>query len=52
MNLQLPYHSRRDEVGGTITEEDWENFRQTVVRRMKTRSKLGEYAVETRKRKL
>ena len=26
MNLQLPYHSRRDEVGGTITEEDWENF--------------------------
>lgn len=26
MNLQLPYHSRRDEVGGTITEDDWENF--------------------------
>ena len=36
----------------SLDEEDWENFRQTVVRRMKTRSKLGEYAVETRKRKL
>lgn len=26
MNLQLPYHSRRDEVGGVITLEEWGNF--------------------------
>jgi hypothetical protein len=23
MNLQLPYHSRRDEVGGAISDQDW-----------------------------
>jgi len=53
MNLQLPYHSRRDEVGGTITEDDWENFvtrleglitkvkkkRARVVKRRKKRGK-------------
>lgn len=26
MNLQLPYHSRRDEIGGAITNEEWGNF--------------------------
>lgn len=26
MNLQLPYHSRRDEVGGRINKEEWEGF--------------------------
>jgi hypothetical protein len=26
MALNLPYHSRRDEVGGSITEKDWETF--------------------------
>jgi hypothetical protein len=26
MNLQLPYHSRRDEIGGKISLEDWGNF--------------------------
>jgi hypothetical protein len=26
MNLQLPYHSRRDEIGGAITHEEWGNF--------------------------
>ena len=26
MNLQLPYHSRRDEIGGVISHEDWTNF--------------------------
>lgn len=26
MNLQLPYHSRRDEIGGIITNEEWNNF--------------------------
>lgn len=53
MNLQLPYHSRRDEVGGTVTDEDWENFvtrleglitrvkkrRARIVRRRKKRGK-------------
>ena len=53
MNLQLPYHSRRDEVGGTITEDDWNNFvdrlegiikkvdkkRKRIIRRRKKRGK-------------
>lgn len=26
MNLQLPYHSRRDEIGGTISTEEWNIF--------------------------
>jgi hypothetical protein len=26
MNLQLPYHSRRDEIGGAISPEEWNNF--------------------------
>jgi len=26
MSLNLPYHSRRDEVGGAISEQDWSNF--------------------------
>jgi hypothetical protein len=26
MALNLPYHSRRDEVGGAISENDWTNF--------------------------
>jgi hypothetical protein len=26
MSLNLPYHSRRDEVGGAITNHDWEVF--------------------------
>ena len=26
MSLNLPYHSRRDEVGGAITDSDWSNF--------------------------
>ena len=53
MNLQLPYHSRRDEVGGTITEDDWQNFvdrlegiikkvdkkRKRIIKRRKKRGK-------------
>ena len=53
MNLQLPYHSRRDEVGGAITEGDWSNFidrlegiiervskkRRRIIRRRKKRGK-------------
>lgn len=26
MNLQMPYHSRRDEVGGRISKDEWEGF--------------------------
>ncbi|MEM9206328.1 MAG: DUF6065 family protein [Pseudomonadota bacterium] len=34
-----------------LSADDWEDYGDTVVRRMETRKKLGEYAVETRKRK-
>jgi hypothetical protein len=40
MNLQLPYHSRRDEVGGTINETDWENFverLENIIKRVENR---------------
>ena len=53
MNLQLPYHSRRDEVGGAITDADWANFvdrlegiiqrvknkRRRIIKRRKKRGK-------------
>ena len=26
MHLELPYHSRRDELGGVINDEDWADF--------------------------
>ena len=26
MHLDLPYHSRRDELGGVITDQDWNAF--------------------------
>ena len=53
MNLSLPYHSRRDEVGGQISQEDWENFtsrlellidrvkkkRSRIIKRRKERGK-------------
>jgi hypothetical protein len=42
MNLQLPYHSRRDEVGGTINETDWENFverLENIIKRVDNRRK-------------
>ena len=53
MSLNLPYHSRRDEVGGAIDEDDWHNFtmrleniinrvekrRKRVIRRRKKRGK-------------
>ena len=30
MHLDLPYHSRRDELGGVITTEDWDTFIQRL----------------------
>ena len=33
-----------------MEESDWAAFKDTVVRRMETRTRLGDYAVETRKR--
>jgi len=53
MNLNLPYHSRRDEVGGAITDKDWSSFvnrldgiinkvkkkRRIIIKRRKKRGK-------------
>jgi hypothetical protein len=42
MNLQLPYHSRRDEVGGAISDQDWSNFvlrLEGVIKRVENRRK-------------
>jgi hypothetical protein len=40
MNLQLPYNSRRDEVGGVITDDDWSDFIlrvEKMIRRVRRR---------------
>lgn len=40
MNLQLPYHSRRDELGGVITPDDWSNFvdrLENIIEKVKRR---------------
>ena len=53
MHLDLPYHSRRDELGGVITDQDWDAFvrrlegvldrvskkRKRIIRRRKKRGK-------------
>ena len=53
MHLDLPYHSRRDELGGVITDEDWNAFtrrlddvidrikkkRRRIIRRRKKKGK-------------
>lgn len=53
MHLDLPYHSRRDDLGGVITDEDWNAFtrrldgiitkvkkkRAKIIRRRKKRGK-------------
>jgi hypothetical protein len=51
MHLDLPYHSRRDELGGVISEEDWGNFQRRlegVIDRIKTKRKK---IIKRRKRK-
>ena len=53
MHLELPYHSRRDELGGVINDDDWTDFtkrlegiidkvkrkRARIIRRRKKRGK-------------
>lgn len=42
MNLNLPYHSRRDEVGGVISNEDWTAFTERledIINRIKRKRK-------------
>jgi len=53
MHLDLPYHSRRDELGGVINEKDWTDFtrrlecvigkikrkRQRIIKRRKKKGK-------------
>ena len=42
MSLNLPYHSRRDEVGGAITDGDWHNFTmrlENIINRVEKRRK-------------
>ena len=31
MHLDLPYHSRRDDLGGVISDEDWASFGWHIV---------------------
>ena len=51
MNLQLPYHSRRDEVGGTITENDWQNFVERLEGILERVSKRRTRIIKRRKKR-
>ena len=51
--LQQEFHnsSDHDSVGlPSLCEQDWQNYHDTVVVRMKTRTSLGDYARQSRKR--
>lgn len=42
MNLQLPYHSRRDEIGGSISNQEWTHFidrLEGIIERVQKRRK-------------
>lgn len=51
MNLQLPYHSRRDEVGGAITDQDWQNFVDRLEGIIKRVDKKRRRIIRRRKKK-
>jgi len=51
MNLNLPYHSRRDEVGGAITDQDWSNFCLRLEGIIEKIAKKRKRIIKRRKRK-
>lgn len=51
MNLNLPYHSRRDEVGGAITDQDWCNFVLRLEGIIEKVAKKRKRIIKRRKRK-
>jgi hypothetical protein len=51
MGLQLPYNSRRDEVGGVITEDDWQDFITRVERMIRRVRKRRRRVIRRRKKK-
>lgn len=51
MNLQLPYHSRRDEIGGAITNEEWGNFIDRLENIIERVSKRRKRIIRRRKKK-
>lgn len=51
MALNLPYHSRRDEVGGAITEQDWSNFVHRLESIIQKVAKKRARIIKRRKRK-
>ena len=51
MHLDLPYHSRRDELGGVISEEDWSNFQRRLDGVVDRIGKYRKKIIRKRKRK-
>jgi hypothetical protein len=51
MNLQLPYHSRRDEIGGAITNEEWTNFIDRLEGIIERVNKRRKRIIKRRKKK-
>jgi len=51
MNLNLPYHSRRDEIGGAISNQEWENFKGRLDGIIERISKKRKRVIRRRKKK-
>lgn len=51
MNLQLPYHSRRDEVGGAITDVEWNAFTDRLENIIKRVDRKRSRIIKRRKRR-
>jgi hypothetical protein len=51
MALNLPYHSRRDEVGGAISDNDWQNFVTRLEGIIQKVSKKRSRIIKRRKKK-
>ena len=51
MALNLPYHSRRDEVGGAISDNDWQNFVTRLEGIIQKVSKKRSKIIKRRKKK-
>lgn len=51
MNLQLPYNSRRDEVGGVVTDDDWDDFVHRMQKMIKRVRRKRRRIIRRRKKK-
>jgi hypothetical protein len=51
MHLDLPYHSRRDELGGVISDQDWNDFTRRLDGIIEKVKKKRNRIIKRRKKK-